>query len=156
MEMWQTGASFERPRPRLASMKGFTVRLLLPLLLLIAALSGTARAADELPPRAVAQTLLGHAASDFSQHVKPPPAAFRRVHYGVLRGQDGREVPVLCGEFLPAGSKGRWTPFATVRTSPYEQWLGGQAQGLCGPENFTRQDAHDYAAELLARLPQPR
>ena len=32
--------------------------------------------------------------------------------------EDGREVPVLCGEFLPAGPKGRWTPFATVRTSP--------------------------------------
>lgn len=55
----------------------------------------------------------------------------RAVRLGVATGEDGAARDVLCGEFTRAGAEARWIPFATVRTDPYEQWLGGAATALC-------------------------
>jgi hypothetical protein len=45
----------------------------------------------------------------------------------------GRDLYILFGSFSASVSDGpaAWTPFATIKTGDYEQWLGGQAQGLC-------------------------
>lgn len=71
------------------------------------------------------QFLLASAAGDFHAH-PPRPAGFRDVRLGQVTGPDGATQYLLCGEFLPAQDKGqgKWTPFATIKTSGYEQWLG--------------------------------
>jgi hypothetical protein len=46
----------------------------------------------------------------------------------------GEERDLLTGQFLHANasSKEEWTPFVTIKTSGYEQWIGAEA------ETFTR------------------
>ena len=78
------------------------------------------------------QYLIDSAASDFQAH-NPHPARFRRVRFGQRMNTDGTEQYVLCGEFLPAQSNGKtgWMRFATIKTSGYEQYIGGQGATFC-------------------------
>ena len=78
------------------------------------------------------QFLLGAAADDFHTHGSPRAALFRNVRIGHVVGSDGTRRYVLCGLCSPAG-KADWTPFATIKTSGYEQWIGVQA-GAVLPE----------------------
>jgi hypothetical protein len=57
----------------------------------------------------------------------------------------------LRGEFLPAQREGKveWTPFVTIKTSGYEQWLGAQAANLCQPVIW------DSEADLSSSLQTP-
>ena len=79
------------------------------------------------------QFLLGTAAADFHAHRSPYPARFRDVRIGHVMTPGGAKQYMLCGEFLPAQEDGtaEWVPFATVKTSGYEQWLGVQAANFC-------------------------
>src|SRR5262245_47390658 len=81
------------------------------------------------PTNPSVEFLLTSAATDFREHGHP--TRFRHVRSGYITAGDGTKQYRLCGEFLPAESKGKaeWTPFVTVQTSGYEQWLGGQALG---------------------------
>lgn len=47
-----------------------------------------------------------------------------------LLAADGGKQYMLCGCFLPEG-EADWVPFATIKTSDYEQWIGGQAAPFC-------------------------
>jgi hypothetical protein len=78
------------------------------------------------------QYLIDSAASDFQAH-EPHPDRFRRVRFGQRMNADGTEQYVLCGEFLPAQSNGKteWMRFATIKTSGYEQYFGGQGVTFC-------------------------
>src|SRR3954452_19347226 len=89
--------------------------------------SGQASASGEQLD-SVTQSLLQFAASDFGAH-SPAIAHVRNVRVGHVLTARGQKQYLLCGEFVPAKSerKGEWTPFATIKTDPYEQWLGGQA-----------------------------
>lgn len=101
---------------------------------------------------AVAQELIGHAADDFRQHMQPLPSEFRRVRLGELKSGDGSQRRwVLCGEFRPARDKAAWAPFATIKTSPYEHWVGGAATGYCKAPAFKAQGA-DLSPALKARV----
>ena len=66
---------------------------------------------------------------------------------------DGTRQYMLCGEFMPAadGGTAEWTPFATIRTSDYEQWLGHQAASHCGGSSV-RWDEGDLSSSLQSRL----
>jgi hypothetical protein len=77
--------------------------------------------------------LLTSAANDFHAHRPPDPVRFREVRLGHVVGPGGEEHYMLCGEFLPAQETGKaeWTHFATIKTSPYEQWIGRQSVGYC-------------------------
>jgi hypothetical protein len=81
----------------------------------------------------VVQFLLTSAATDFRNHVRSDSVRFRDVRLGHVMTTSGEEQYMLCGEYLavPEGGKGEWTPFATIKTSGYEQWNGGQAEGFC-------------------------
>lgn len=105
-------------------------------------------AAPAQPQAAAAETaLLAHAADDFRQHMKPPPDQFRQVRLGQLTAPDGQTRTVLCGDFK-VGARGAWTPFATVQTSDYEQWVGGGAQGFCQAPAFQPVKGRDLSAAL--------
>ncbi|MFO0585492.1 MAG: hypothetical protein U0229_24685 [Anaeromyxobacter sp.] len=98
-----------------------------------------------LPP-ATEQALLDSAASDFKAHGPPAPLRFREVRTGTYASPQGsREV--MCGEFRSGG--GEWTRFVTIRTDPYEQWLGGQAGPWC---EGAKLGGEDLAAKLAGRV----
>ena len=93
--------------------------------------------------------LIASAASDFQKQRPPHPVRFRNVRSGYVTTADGARQYRLCGEFLPASEDGKaeWTPFATIRTSPYEQWLGQSASGFCQDPAMTW-DKRDLSSRL--------
>ena len=102
---------------------------------------------------AAVEFLLTSAATDFHGHRPPYSVRFRNVRSGYLMTPDGTKQYTLCGEFLPAqdGGKAEWTPFVTIKTSGYEQWLGSQARSLCDRPSMTW-DVGDLSSVLQSRL----
>jgi hypothetical protein len=114
------------------------------------------RASDpqKAAPDTVLQFLLTAAASDFLAHRPPDPVRFRDVRIGHVIAPNGEELYMLCGQFLPAkeGGKAEWTPFATIKTSGYEQWIGAQAAGFCGDSLVIWDKVTDLSLSLQSRL----
>ena len=81
----------------------------------------------------VVDFLLTAAATDFHTHRPPDPVRFRDVRIGHVKTPSGEEEYMLCGQFLPAQEAGHaeWTPFVTIKTSGYEQYVGAQAEASC-------------------------
>jgi hypothetical protein len=102
----------------------------------------------------VVEFLLTSAATDFHTHRPPDPVRFRDVRLGHLLTDSGEERYVLCGWFLPAqgGANAEWTPFATIKTSGYEQWIGGQGAGFCQQSPVVWDDVGDLSSALQSRL----
>jgi len=123
-------------------------------------LAGTVAQAGEAPDRssaspdpAAVEFLLAASAKDFALPDSPHPANIRKARVGHLRASADKALYLLCGEFLPAGQKGaaEWTPFATIKTGDYEQWLGGQAVSLCKQRQI-KWYGGDHAAVLMRRI----
>ena len=120
----------------------------------------TAPASDQAQPQNVTvnptvELLLTASASDFQAHRPPYPARFRNVRSGYVVTPAGTNQYLICGEFLPAreNSDGtpEWTPFATSKTSGYEQWIGGQAQTCCKRPSVTW-DKEDLSSSMQSHL----
>ena len=120
---------------------------------LILAACSTAPVAQKASIDPFAEFLLTAAATDFHTHRPPDPVRFRDVHIGRFVNPDGKEQYMLCGQFLPAqeGGKAEWTPFATIKTSGYEQWIGAQAAGFCGGSSVKWEEG-DLSSSLQSRL----
>jgi hypothetical protein len=103
---------------------------------------------------AVVQFLLTAAATDFHTHRPPDPVRFRDVRIGHVMTPSGEEQYMLCGQFLPAqeGGNVEWTPFATIKTSDYEQWIGAQAAGFCQHSSVIWDKEGDLSSSLQSRL----
>lgn len=133
-------------------MSAFAVARALACALLIGA-SGTAHAqmsGDSLATLSTA--LVAWSASDFDSH-GPRPEQVRNVHLRYADRDDGGRIYMLCGEFLPARrTKPDWVRFATIRTDPYEQWIGGQAEALCDRALPLPGRVGDMSSALDARL----
>ena len=108
-------------------------------------------AAPMTPP---VEFLLGASAADFHAHRPPDPAGFRDVRIGHVGTPGGEPQYLLCGEFLAAQEQGKaeWVPFATIKTSGYEQWLGAEAASLCQRSSIIWDDAGDLSSSLKSRL----
>ncbi len=102
----------------------------------------------------VVQYLLTAAATDFHTHRPPDPVRFREVRIGHVMTPSGEEQYMLCGQFLPAQERGNaeWTPFATIKTSGYEQWNGAQAAGFCQRSSVIWDKEGDLSSSLQSRL----
>ena len=102
----------------------------------------------------VVQFLLTAAATDFHTHRPPDPVRFRDVRIGHVMTPSGEELYMLCGQFLPAreGGKAEWTPFATIKTSGYEQYIGAQAAGFCQGASVIWDKVGDLSSSLQSRL----
>ena len=102
----------------------------------------------------VVQFLLTAAATDFHTHRPPDPVRFRDVRIGHVTTPNGEEQYLLCGQFLPAleGGKAEWTPFATIKTSGYEQWIGAQAAGFCQRSAVIWDKEADLSSSLQSRF----
>ena len=103
---------------------------------------------------AVVQFLLTAAANDFHTHRPPEPVRFRDVRVGHVMSPTGEEQYRLCGQFLPApqGGKAEWTPFVTIKTSGYEQYIGAQAAGFCQDSSVIWDKEGDLSASLQSRF----
>jgi len=103
----------------------------------------------------VLQFLLTAAATDFHTHRPPDPVRFRDVRIGHVMTPSGEAQYMLCGQFLPAqqGDKAEWTPFTTIKTSDYEQWIGAQAAGFfCQGSAVIWDKEGDLSSSLQSRL----
>jgi hypothetical protein len=62
---------------------------------------------------------------------------------------------MLCGQFLPAQEAGtaEWTPFVTIKTSGYEQYIGAQAEAAyCQRPSVIWGKEGDLSASLQSRF----
>src|SRR5450631_2785334 len=98
--------------------------------------------------------LVRSAASDFHAHRPPVVERFRHVRFGHVMTPAGAKQYQLCGEFLPQqrGGKAEWTPFATIKTFGYEQYLGDLAASWCQRPRFVRDGDEDLSSTLQSRL----
>ena len=94
--------------------------------------------------------LLAAAAADFRAHGPSGPVRFRDVHVGHVMAPNGGTQYLLCGQVL--GGKGEWTPFATIKTSGYEQYLGAQATGFCQGSSVIWDKKGDLSSSLQSCL----
>ena len=94
--------------------------------------------------------LLDSAAGDFRAH-PPQPVAVREVYRGHIEGPEREPMYLLCGQFRTAPD-GEWRHFATVKTSGYEQWLGGQSVEFCERSSLYLDRARDLAPQLQSRF----
>lgn len=108
---------------------------------------------DKSSMAAALEYLLASAASDFQTH-GPLAVDVRNVRLGYSLVENGEEQYMLCGEFLPAGEEesAKWWPFATLKTSAYEQWLGAQAVGICEQSSIVWEESGDLTSELRQRI----
>ena len=100
------------------------------------------------------ELLLTAAATDFHRHRPPDPVAFRDVELVQAPRSDGAAIYMLCGEFEAERPDGRldWIPFATIRTDPYEHWVGDSALGYCGSAGHVEHGVDDLAEALQRRM----
>jgi len=98
--------------------------------------------------------LLSSAATDFHAHRPPVVERFREVRFGHVSTPAGGKQYQLCGEFLPQQREGKaeWIPFATIKTSGFEQYLGFQAGSWCQRSQFVPDKDEDLSATLQNRL----
>ena len=97
-------------------------------------------------------SLVAFAASDFAAH-GPPPAGFRNVDLRYRENDHGARSYMLCGQFRgSSGSEPDWADFATIKTDPYEQWIGGSATDMCARAVPVSPDSKDLSPELQSVL----
>lgn len=110
-------------------------------------------ATPNMVPEAIQDSLIEWSASDFSAH-GPSVAGVRNVHVRYQTLASGEPSYVLCGEFRSGGDakEVEWTHFATIKTDPYEQWIGGLAQSHCEQATVISTQPADLSALLQARL----
>lgn len=124
--------------------------------LVLAACSKARDTRNDSPPvsPAIEEFLLASAATDFHAHRPPDPVHFRDVHIGHAKTSSGEEQYMLCGRFVSgqqaAGAQG--TPFVTLKTSGYEQYVGPQAAArYCQPPSVIW-DKGDLSTSLQNRF----
>ena len=98
------------------------------------------------------ELLAASAASDFRTH-GPRPIRFRDVRSGYVMTTAGTKQYRLCGQVLATreGNQAEWISFATVQTSPYEQWIGAQAAPFCTDASMNW-DEGDLSSSLQGRF----
>lgn len=116
--------------------------------------SHLAREQKAPPADSVVQFLLAAATTDFHDHRLPDPMRFRDVRVGRVLNGSGEEQFLLCGQFLSAQQAGaaEWAPFATIKTSGYEQYVGAQAASFCQGPGVRWDTAGDLSSALQSRL----
>ncbi len=132
------------------------MRYLAILLMLAGCTTSASRTASEFPDAAshrAIHTLIAYSTADFHEHGPAGPGRFRDVRSGYLLTASGEPQYMLCGEFLQAQEDGttRWMPFATLKTSSYEQWIGAQSATFCKAES-TKWLKGDLSSALQSTL----
>lgn len=98
--------------------------------------------------------LLDASAKDFFENQPPIPVNFRNVQVRNLIGKNSKNNFIICGQFLAQDkqSKDEWTSFATIKTDPYEQWIGSNALTYCKDSKAISYKITDLSSALKKRL----
>jgi hypothetical protein len=97
-------------------------------------------------------SLIAFAASDFAAH-GPRPDGFRNVDLRYRENDLGARSYMLCGQSrVSSGPKPDWVDFATIKTSSYEQWIGGHATDMCARAVPVPADGKDLSSALQSAL----
>lgn len=105
-------------------------------------------------PDSITEFLLNSAATDFHSGQITKPIRFRDVKVGFLMLPNQDRQYVLCGQFLEQQKEegDQWMPFATIKTSPYEHWVGIQAGTFCDDPELMVQKDTDLSSALNSKL----
>jgi hypothetical protein len=97
--------------------------------------------------------LLDAAAKDFHDHQPPVPIGFRNVQFKYLTQPDEGKTYILCGQFLNQDiqSKEEWIHFTTIKTDPYEHWIGSNALTYCRDSKEISFSGIDLSIALKSR-----
>lgn len=98
--------------------------------------------------------LLEASAKDFHDNQVPAPVDFRNVQVKYLPGSKKENIYLICGEFLVKDNqdKAEWTSFTTIKTDPYEQWIGSSALTYCREAKKLPYKLNDLSSALKNRL----
>ena len=118
------------------------------------ALSAAASAEPSKSPDADIDFLITSAAKDFGLRHPPTSVRFRQVRIGRIPLSEGEIQPLLCGYFQTL--KAQWVPFATIKTSDYEQWTGATAKSFCENVSVVWVDDLDLTSRLQRTFDAPR
>jgi hypothetical protein len=114
--------------------------------------------ADTLPLKIIPSTqldtlvpaIIALSANDFYKNQPPAPMAFKDVKLNYIKKPSGEELYILCGIFVTSDQKE--TPFATVKNSDYEQWIGTNALTYCQESQEILYTKEDLATALKAKF----
>jgi hypothetical protein len=125
------------------------------LAVLLGATSGAGAHESSTYIQGLQDSLVEHAASDFAAgHLQP--GGFRNVELRYRENDHGARTYMLCGQVrMGIGAKEDWVDFATIKTDPYEQWLGGSATDMCARSVTVPSDVNDLSAALRTKLGNP-
>lgn len=99
-------------------------------------------------------SLVEYSASDFAAGGSRPEG-FRNVELRYREDDHGVRSYMLCGQArMDAGGKADWVDFATIKTDPYEQWIGGAATDMCARAVRILPDGNDLSVALQTTLGQ--
>lgn len=128
-----------------------TLRGLL-LVLLLGAAGGAAAHDSSAYVQDLQDSLIAFSVADFASH-GPRPDGFRKVDLRYRENDHGARSYTLCGQArVGSGAKAEWVDFATIKTVPYEQWLGSAASDACSHAVLVSADGTDLSAALEAAL----
>lgn len=98
--------------------------------------------------------LLDMSAKDFHDNQPPIPVNFRNVQVKNLIGSNMEDHYMICGQFLiqDKQNKDEWTSFATIKTDPYEQWIGSNALTYCQDSKAVSYKIDDLSTALKNRI----
>lgn len=122
------------------------------LALLMGAATATGAHESSAYVQGLQDSLVAYAASDFAASGSRPDG-FRKVDLRYRENDHGARSYMLCGEArMGTGAKAEWVAFATIKTEPYEQWLGGTATDICARAVTISPDGSDLSAALRSKL----
>jgi|GEM_PF-1711649 len=110
--------------------------------------AGNAQISEEV------KLLLDMAAKDFFEHPPAKNIRFKDVRAGYILTSGGEKQHMLFGMFQGTQDKTEsdWIPFATIKTSLYEQWNGAQALGFYNDPNARWDNSSDLSSLLQFRF----
>jgi hypothetical protein len=124
----------------------------LSLALLLAATAGASAHDSGSYVKNLQESLAASSASDFAAS-DVNPTGFRKVDLRYRENDHGARTYMLCGQVqIAAGTKATWVDFATVKTKPFEQWIGGAAIEICALATPVSPDDDDLSALIEARM----
>ena len=102
----------------------------------------------------IVQFLLDASAKDFYDNQPPTPGSFRNVQVRNLIGPNAENHYMICGQFLAQDKQNNdeWTSFATIKTDPYEQWIGSNALTYCQDSKEISYKISDLSSALKSRF----
>lgn len=123
-----------------------------PLALLLGVAAGTAAQESTAYFKDLQDSLVEYSVSDFSASGSRPDS-FRKVDLRYRENDHGARSYMLCGQAgMGSGDAADWVDFATIKTDPYEQWIGGTATDICARAIPISADGKDLSAVLQAKL----